>query len=59
MEEISFYLKKNVGTTDQFIRLTLGVVLVAIPVILQFPPWTIAILAAIGGALILEGITAY
>ena len=55
----SLYLKKNVGTVDQVIRLTLGVVLVAIPVIFQFPPWTIAILAAIGGAMIVEGITAY
>jgi len=48
-----------VGTVDQVIRLTLGIALVIIPVIYQSPPWVIAILAAIGGSQIIEGITAY
>lgn len=55
----SLYLKKNIGSIDQVIRLTLGAALVVIPTIFQWPPWSIAVLAAIGGAQIIEGITAY
>ena len=59
MFDISLYLEKNVGTTDRVIRLVLGIALVTVPVIYEFSPWAIAILAAIGGTQIIEGIIAY
>lgn len=53
------YLKKNVGALDRIIRITLGAAMVALPAIFQLPGWSIAVLAAIGGVQIYEGIIAY
>lgn len=55
----SLYLKKNIGSVDQAIRLTLGSALVVIPALFRWSPWTIALLAAFGGAQIIEGFTNY
>lgn len=59
MVDKSLYIKKNVGPIDQFIRLILGTALIVLPTLFQWPSWTIAVLAAIGGSQIVEGITAY
>jgi hypothetical protein len=59
MVDKSLYIKKNVGPIDQFIRITLGAALIAIPPLFQWSPWTIAFLAAFGGAQIIEGAIAY
>ena len=53
------YLKKNVGSTDQAIRLILGALLVIIPALLRWSPWSISLLAALGGVQIIEGIIRY
>ena len=53
------YLKKNVGPVDQIVRIILGAALTAVPALLNWPTWTIAVLAGFGGAQIIEGITAY
>ncbi|HBX23021.1 MAG TPA: DUF2892 domain-containing protein [Desulfotomaculum sp.] len=55
----ALYIKKNVGPVDQYIRITLGVALVTVPAFLEWSAWTIAALAAFGGAQIIEGIIAY
>jgi hypothetical protein len=55
----SLYIRKNVGPVDQFIRLVLGFALVILPAYFGASTWIIAILAAIGGAQIIEGIIAY
>jgi len=55
----SLYLEKNIGPIDRVIRLTLGVALVILPALFGWLPWAIAILAAIGGSQIIEGIIAY
>jgi hypothetical protein len=59
MAEESLYIRKNVGSIDQAIRIMLGAILIVLPVLFRWPPWTIAALAAIGGSQIIEGITAY
>lgn len=59
MVDKSLYIKKNIGPVDQVIRLTLGTALVLIPAFFQWSPWTIAVLAAVGGSQIIEGIIAY
>ncbi|MGI6169818.1 MAG: YgaP family membrane protein [Christensenellales bacterium] len=58
-DEKSLYLKKNIGSVDQAIRLMLGAALVIIPALFQWPTWIIALLAAFGGAQIIEGIISY
>lgn len=55
----SLYLKKNIGPIDRAFRLTAGTAMVIIPLIYRWPPRMIALLAAIGGSTILEGITKY
>ncbi len=59
MQDRSLYIRKNVGPTDQIIRIILGGALIIIPPLFQWPPWGIAVLAALGGSTILEGIIAY
>ncbi|WP_148133375.1 YgaP family membrane protein [Candidatus Formimonas warabiya] len=53
------YLRRNVGYIDQIVRLVMGAALIVIPVLYKWPSWTVAILAAVGGSTILEGIIAY
>ncbi len=55
----ALYLKKNVGPVDQVVRIILGAALIAVPALLNWSTWTIVVLAAFGGAQIIEGITAY
>lgn len=59
IENSSLYLKKNVGSMGQVIRIVLGALLIIAPVLLNWSLWSIAILAAIGGAQVLEGLIAY
>ncbi|MHB1420781.1 MAG: YgaP family membrane protein [Bacillota bacterium] len=59
MADKTLYLKKNVGTVDKVIRMVLGAGLITLPALLGSSAWTIAILAAFGGSLILESIIAY
>ncbi|MTI85142.1 MAG: DUF2892 domain-containing protein [Firmicutes bacterium] len=59
MAQKSLYIQKNVGPVDQGVRIILGITLIVLPANLQWPAWTIAVLAAIGGSQIIEGITAY
>jgi len=49
------YLKKNVGSVDQVIRIFMGIGLVAAPVLFHWSPWATAVVAAFGGSMILEG----
>jgi Flp pilus assembly protein TadB len=59
MLEKSLYLKKNLSPVHQAIRLLLGIGLVILPVLALWPPWIIAVVAAIGGAQIIEGLIGY
>jgi hypothetical protein len=52
-------LQKNVGTVDRIIRITIGTLLIIVPAILHSPLWVVPLLAAIGGAQILEGVISY
>lgn len=52
-------LRKNVGTVDRVIRLVLGAALIVLPALLLWAPWAVALLAAAGGALALEGLIGY
>ncbi len=59
MAQKSLYIQKNVGPIDQGVRIILGTTLIILPTTFQWPAWTIAVLGAIGGSQIIEGITAY
>ena len=59
MANKSLYLKKNIGTTDQVIRLIIGSTLIVVPALSKKPSWLIATLAAIGGSQIVESTIAY
>ena len=59
MAQKSLYIQKNVGPIDQGVRIILGTTLIILPTIFQWPTWTIAVLAAIGGSQIIEGINDY
>lgn len=59
MAQKSLYIEKNVGPIDQGVRIILGTSLIILPAAFKWPAWEIAVLAAIGGSSIIEGITAY
>lgn len=52
-------LRKNVGAIDRVIRITIGSLLIVIPAVLHSSPLLIALLAAIGGVQIFEGLISY
>jgi len=55
----SLYIQRNVGPIDRVVRIMLGATLIVLPAFFQRSPWTIAVLAAIGGSQVFEGIAAY
>lgn len=59
MENGSLYLRKNIGPTDRVVRVVLGVVLILAPIYFHWSLGITAVLAAIGGAQILEGLISY
>ena len=52
-------LRRNVGDADRIIRIVTGAALIAVPAVLNWTKWGVAVSAAIGGVQILEGITRY
>ncbi len=52
-------LEKNIGSLDRTIRIVVGSALILYPAYAGWSPWAIAILAAIGGMWIVEGIIRY
>jgi len=54
----SLYLKKNLNNTHRVIRIVIGVVLITWAITFASPGW-IAIVSAIGGTQIIEGIIGY
>ncbi|ACB86373.1 YgaP-like transmembrane domain [Natranaerobius thermophilus] len=55
----SMYIQKNVGFYDRIIRIVIGIGLIVVPVLFGFPGWLIALLAALGGSNILEGVLGF
>lgn len=53
------YIQKNVGFYDRIIRIVIGIGLIVVPVLFGFPGWLIALLAALGGSNILEGVLGF
>jgi len=52
-------LRQNEGKVDRVIRISLGAALVLLPAMLTESVWTVALLGALGGSTIMEGITGY
>jgi hypothetical protein len=51
--------RKNVGYVDQRIRVGLGIALVVWQMIAPINPWAAVLVSAVGGLLIVEGLTRY
>lgn len=49
----------NTGIVDRIIRLIVGLVLIIWPTLAAWETWTTTILAAIGGALVIMGLTGH
>jgi len=57
--ENELYLKKNLNSIHRIIRFLIGVFLIGWSAIFMVNPWWIAIVSAIGGIQILEGLIGY
>lgn len=52
-------IKKNVGKKEGIFRIVLGLILLALPPMFQFPVWATAVTYGIGLVALLTGITGY
>lgn len=52
-------VRRNVGSVDRVIRIVAGIALIVTPALFGWSLWTAVILAAIGGAQVLQGIIGY
>lgn len=52
-------LEQNVGPVDRTVRLILAVALIVLPAVLGWTPWTVAVLAAVGGSQAFAGLSGY
>lgn len=59
MMDHDLYLRKNLNSIHRLIRVLIGVVLIGWSAISLTNSWWIAVLSAIGGIQIIEGIIAY
>lgn len=57
--DANLYVTKNESNLDRMIRAALGIALIAYPAIIGWPAWSLAVLAAIGGAQLIASITGY
>ncbi len=49
----------NIGNAERVLRGLVGIVFIVVPALLNWSPWAIAILAAAGGSMLLEGSIGY
>lgn len=59
MMENDLYLRKNLSFVHRVIRVVIGVALIGWAAISFTSPWWIAIISAIGGTQVIEGIIGY
>ena len=52
-------IKKNVGKKEGMFRIVLGLILLALPPMFQFPVWATAVTYGIGLVALITGITGY
>jgi len=49
-------LVQNVGGFDRLLRIVLGIVLIVLPPMSGWSPWVTAIVAAVGGIVLFQGV---
>ncbi len=52
-------LAPNIDKAERVLRCLIGLILIVIPAVLNWPSWAIAILAAVGGSMLIEGYIGY